>query len=253
LNIGYKGGTRQLELLQYRKGETDLVYRKGKFFLLAVCDIPDPDEQEVDAALGIDMGIVNIAVTDDGDIFTNETIENNRRRHHRLRRDLQRNKSRSTRKKLKRLSGQQASFQKDTNHRISKRLVELAERTGRMIAIEDLNGIRQRARAVRQEQRGKHSNWSSAQLRDFLTYKAKLAGVKLVVVDPHYTSQDCPACGYRSKTNRRSQCQFQCCVCGYENHADVVGALNISRLGCPFNQPHVPTHRVRDNLLPSGG
>src|SRR5690606_28874902 len=44
LNIPYQAGERQLELLQYRQGETHLVYRKGAFYLLAVCDIPDPDE-----------------------------------------------------------------------------------------------------------------------------------------------------------------------------------------------------------------
>jgi len=253
LRVDYKGGQRQLELLKYRKGETDLVYRKGAFYLLAVCDIPNPDERDVDTALGIDMGVVNIAVTNDGDIFTSEAIEKNRRKHHRLRRDLQRNKSRSTRKKLKRLSGRQRNFQKDVNHRISKRLVELAERTHRMIAIEDLEGIQKRARAVRKEQRGKHSNWSFGQLRDFLTYKAKMAGVKLVVVDPRYTSQRCAACGHIAKENRRSQSQFSCVACGHTAHADVNAAANISRLGCSFNQPHVPTHDVRDNLPPLGG
>jgi putative transposase len=54
LQIPYQAGERQHELLKYRQGETDLVYRHEKFYLLATCNIPDPDEREVDAALGVD-------------------------------------------------------------------------------------------------------------------------------------------------------------------------------------------------------
>jgi transposase len=43
------------------------VYFNGMFFLLAVCDIPDPDEQDVEGALGVDLGVTNIATTSDGD------------------------------------------------------------------------------------------------------------------------------------------------------------------------------------------
>jgi hypothetical protein len=89
LAIPYKGGERQLELLAHRMGETDLVFRQGVFYLLAVCDIPDPDERDVDAALGVDMGVVNIAITSDGDVFTNEIVERNRQRMHKTCRRLQ--------------------------------------------------------------------------------------------------------------------------------------------------------------------
>jgi hypothetical protein len=46
-------------------------------------------------------------------------------------------------------------------------------------------------------------------------------------VDPAYTSQTCPKClvqDCRSRNGRR----FNCVACGYEEHADVVGALNIN-------------------------
>ena len=38
----------------YRKGETDLVYRHGQFYLLAVCVVDEPTPQEVDGVLGVD-------------------------------------------------------------------------------------------------------------------------------------------------------------------------------------------------------
>jgi putative transposase len=41
----------------------------------------------------------------------------------------------------------------------------------------------------------------------------------------------CPACDYVSGRNRTGQAKFKCVQCGYENHADVVGALNVLARG----------------------
>jgi putative transposase len=64
-----------------------------------------------------------------------------------------------------------------------------------------------------------------------VTYKATIAGVPLVLVDPHNTSRTCPECGHCDKANRRSQAEFVCQSCGFAAHADVVGAVNIARKG----------------------
>ena len=61
------------------------------------------------------------------------------------------------------------------------------------------------------------------QLDDKLAWR----GGHLIAVPPHNTSRTCPACGHISKDNRRSQAQFACVACGYKNHADVVGAINV--------------------------
>ena len=45
------------------------------------------------------------------------------------------------------------------------------------------------------------------------------------------TSQTCPCCGHVSKENRRTQARFECLDCGYENNADVVGAINVLERG----------------------
>ena len=65
------------------------------------------------------------------------------------------------------------------------------------------------------------------QLRGFLEYKARLAGVVLVTVDPAYTSQACSECGHCEKANRRSQSEFVCKGCGHVAHADTNAALNV--------------------------
>ena len=51
MKISYKAGERQLHQLQFRQGETDLIYRKGKFFLAATCEIPAPEPVEFEAVL----------------------------------------------------------------------------------------------------------------------------------------------------------------------------------------------------------
>ncbi len=225
------------EWLQYRQGETDLIYRKGVFYLLAVCEIPDPDERDVDTALGVDLGVVNIAADSDGNTHSSQLIEHSRAKHQRLRNQLQKRQTDSARRKLKKLAGKQARFQRDTNHAISKRLVAMAERTNRAIALEDLTGIRERTRVKGKQQRARRSNWSFAQLRNFVTYKARRAGIPVKLVDPACTSQRCAACGHIERANRKSQSEFLCCACGHAAHADVNAAKNIA--WAAFNQPIV--------------
>ena len=53
----------------------------------------------------------------------------------------------------------------------------------------------------------------------------------LLSVPPHYTSRTCPCCGHVSGHNRLTQAKFLCVDCGYENNADVVGAINVLELG----------------------
>ena len=230
LHMPYSAGERQKELLQYRQGESDLVYSKTtkEFFLLATCDIPDPDQRQTDEALGIDMGVTNIAVSSDGAIFNREAIEYTRKRYAKLRKALQQCGSKSAKRHLKKMSGRQQCFQKDINHQISKRLVLQAKDTNRSIRVEDLTHIRERTTVRGKDNRAKHSNWVFGQLQYFLAYKARMHGVKLEQVDPRHTSQRCFACGHIEKANRKTQDTFLCCVCGHADHADVNAAKNIA-------------------------
>ena len=128
-------------------------------------------------------------------------------------------------------------LRRDINHQISKLLVEKAKDTGRAIALEDLGGIRDRV-TVRKSQRARHHSWSFFQLRSFIEYKAKRAGVPLVLVDPRNTSRTCSVCGHCEKKNRKSQSEFVCRSCGHSMNADVNAALNIGEKGA-FNLPMV--------------
>lgn len=69
------------------------------------------------------------------------------------------------------------------------------------------------------------------EFRRQLSYKLAWNGGRLVVVPPHHTSQTCPCCSHMSADNRQTQAVFSCIACGYQNHADVVGAINVLRRG----------------------
>ncbi|MGA5137654.1 RNA-guided endonuclease InsQ/TnpB family protein [Streptomyces azureus] len=71
------------------------------------------------------------------------------------------------------------------------------------------------------------SSWSFAQLGQFITYKARKAGVPVVHVDPAYTSRTCAECGHIDAANRVSQAWFACRSCGFVDHADRNSSRNI--------------------------
>jgi len=229
--IPFLAGERQLELLNSQRGESDLCYINGEFYLLATCDVDEPTPDDVTEFLGVDLGIVNIATTSDGEHFAGNKVNSLRKRRRRQRKRLQVKQTRSAKRRAKKISGKEHRFAKDVNHCISKQLVKKAKRTGRGIALEVLKGIRSRVRA-RKSKRAELHSWSFHDLGKKIIYKAKLVGVPVVFVDPACTSQMCSVCGYTAKHNRISQETFKCRQCGHASHADINAALNISALGC---------------------
>ncbi|MFI2200748.1 RNA-guided endonuclease InsQ/TnpB family protein [Streptomyces sp. NPDC020192] len=252
-DVAFTASPEQLATLAlYRKGESDLVWRDGMWFLMATCEVPEaPANSDPVDFRGIDLGIVNIATTSDGEIMAGRELNRIRARERKLRTKLQKKNTPSAKRRLKKRRRKEARRAKDINHKIAKHVVAEAERTGRGIALEDLTGIRERVR-LRKPQRAAHSSWAFAQLGSFIAYKARRAGVPVVYVDPAYTSRTCAECGYIGKANRVSQACFACRSCGFVDHADRNGSRNIRarawelwRRGAPSTAP-APPPRQRD-------
>jgi putative transposase len=208
------------------KHQAQLMYRRGKFVLYQVYEKPEGEVQEANDWLGCDLGIVNLLADSDEKTYTEPKVEELHRKYAHRRRNLQRKNTRAAKRKLRSLKGRQARFQRDLNHQISKRVVAKALDTQRGVALENLKGIRQRI-TVRRRQRARHANWSFAQLRQMIEYKAALGGVPARWVDPHNTSRTCPRCGHISKANRPNRNRFECVSCGFVGAADTVAAQNI--------------------------
>jgi putative transposase len=227
----------QRKLLMTRRGETDLAFIRGKWYLFVTCEIETPEPIDAEGVVGVDLGIVNLATDSDGESFSGQHVERRRQWYQARRQALQKVGTKSAKRRLHQLRGRQRRFQKDTNHHISKRLVAKAERTKRTIALEDLSGIRTRARVRGPQQRARHSNWAFGQLRFFISYKAEKAGVWVALIDPAYTSQRCSACGHAERRNRKNQAEFCCVVCDHQLGADYNAAINIERAA--VNRPMV--------------
>lgn len=217
-------------LAEHKRGECDLVHRDGAWFLLVVVAVPDAPEHEPDGFLGVDLGIVNVATTSDGQMMAGRKLNRYRRRQRQLRAKLQKKGTRSAKRLLKRQRRKESRRSRDANHVISKRIVAEAERTSRGIALEDLKGIRQRVRQRKPQRAALHS-WSFQQLGSFLIYKAKRAGVPVVLVNPAYSSRECAECSYTHRHNRICQASFTCRSCGVVAHADRNASRVLARRG----------------------
>lgn len=212
------------------KGQADLVFRHGKFYLLCTIDMPTDDPVEPKDVLGVDLGIANLATDHAGQTFSSDSVEQCRKRYAKRRAGLNKTGTKSARRRLCKIRKRESNFRRNENHCISKKIVAKAKATGSAIAIENLTGIRRRV-SVRKSQRNQHAGWAFAQLRSFIDYKAALAGIKLFVVDPRNTSRTCNSCGHCDEANRKNQSEFKCLNCGHSTNADVNAARNIRALG----------------------
>jgi putative transposase len=70
-----------------------------------------------------------------------------------------------------------------------------------------------------------------AEFRRQLQYKLLWRGGHLILVPPQNTSRACPSCRHTDAANRTRQAWFRCVECGFEAHADHVGAMNILARG----------------------
>ncbi len=126
--------------------------------------------------------------------------------------------------KVEQLEDREKRIVKDLTHKASTTIVRYAKEHGLGIQLEDLQGIRKRARASISFKYLLHS-WSYYGLQKQIEYKAKLLGIPVLLVDPSYTSQDCSKCHLRG--NRQGKL-FKCPHCRHFDHADVNASFNIA-------------------------
>lgn len=217
--------------LPYIKGEADLVYKKGKFYLFQTVDIPEEDIDDVEEFIGVDFGLTDIISTSDNTKHSADWINQYREKRQKVRSSIQRKETKGAKRLLKRLSGKERTTATILNHTISKFLVQSAKEQGKGIAIEDLTNIRFTSKRRNKKFRTKLGRWNFGQLRSFLEYKSLLNGVQLVVVEPAYTSQTCSCCKHIGKrTNKVFKCTNQNCEVDVLD-SDYNASINIASLG----------------------
>ncbi|CAM3190687.1 transposase, IS605 OrfB family [Janthinobacterium lividum] len=196
-------------------------------------------------AIGIDVGIARFATLSDGSFIAPlNSFKKHQQRLARYQRRMGRKVKfssnwRKAKARVQKIHRDIANARKDFLHKNTTTI----SRNHALVCIEDLQ-VRNMSRSSKGtiEQPGKKVSQKSGmnraildqgwgEFRRQLDYKMAWNGGMLLAVPPHHTSQTCPACGHVSKDNRQTQASFLCVDCGYEKHADVVGAINVLERG----------------------
>ena len=175
--------------------------------------------------MGVDLGIKCPAVSkcSDGSVkFYGNGRKNKAMRRHfaTKRKSLQKAKHQNA---VEHINNKEQRIMKDIDHKLSHDIVATAvAHNVKTIKLEQLSNIRSTTRTSRKNNHSLH-NWSFYRLAQYIEYKAKLAGIEVLYVNPAYTSQTCPVCGERHHASDRRYA----CKCGFHTHRDIVGAINI--------------------------
>lgn len=197
------------------------------------------------SAVGIDMGVTRFATLSDGTFYA--PLNSFKRHEDRLRRAQQAmsrktkfsNNWKKAKARVQKIHARIGNVRRDYLHKATTTISQ----NHAMVCIEDLQ-VRNMSRSAAgtTENPGKNVRAKSGlnkaildqgwfEFRRQLDYKLAWTGGHLIVVPPQNTSRTCPACGHVSADNRQTQARFLCVECGFEENADLVGAINILSRG----------------------
>ena len=242
--------------------------RSGKWFVSIQTERKVEQPVAHGDAVGIDMGVVRFATLSDGtvypsiNIFKRYAADLRKAQQAMSRKKKFSNNWKKARSRVQKLHVRIANARRDYLHKTSTTI----SNNHAMVVVEDLEvGNMSRSAASSVEHPGTNvraksglnrsildQGWS--EFRRQLEYKMLWAGGLFLAVPAQNTSRTCPRCGHVSKDNRMSQAVFACVECGFNENADMVGAINVLRAGhariaCQVNgevnrQQQEPTKRA---------
>lgn len=189
--------------------------------------VSDPELVDDSDVLGVDLGQHSLYMDSRGGEAPYSRVQGLKRRYAHNRRTLQEKGTRSAHRRMKAMKQREERFIRDINHQASKRLANTQD--VKAIAFEDLTYIRRQAAKhtkTGKRRRNMLNQWSFSQLQEFTAYKAARKGIRILMVDPSYTSQRCNRCGYVDSRNR-DHARFDCRRCKWSDNADHNAAMNI--------------------------
>ena len=224
----------------------------GRWYVTMHVDVPNPEPlPAAGAAVGLDLGVKDFAVTSGGERIPNpRKLERRARTLARYQRRLARCQKGSANRrkaaaKVARAHRKVRASRADFLHRASARLVHGHD----VIVIEDLavkNMVRNRslARAI--------SDCGWGEFRRQLEYKCERAGRRLIVIDRWYpSSKTCSACGHLLASLSLSTRTWRCPSCGTRHDRDINAAKNILAAGLAV-APDNPGDACGADVRPQG-
>ena len=221
----------------YKLGTAKLIKKNNKyyFYISATRQIDQIEKEKLTNAVGVDVGIRNIAVChnsfDETMIFNGKEVIERRNHFVELRSQLQEKGTKSAKRRLKKIRKREHRWMEDINHCVSKHIVE-SQPKGSIIVLEDLKKMNEQTKCFRKKDRYACHSWAYHSLQQKIIYKAEKKGQRVVKVPPYYTSSTCPKCGIQKKTNRNyGRHIYKCSYCGFEADDDVTAAMTLQRIG----------------------
>ena len=214
--------------------------RKVEAMVSSEVKAPDNGSEKVIAA---DAGLTEVFVDDEGNHYGKELGDTLRKASGRLNeKGKKRNKLQALAKKYdkqgkqvkarnirRRNLGRKKSLESKRRakititNQINRAINELIKRREPKVIVTEKLDIR--GKAPSKEISRRVSYWHRSTLKDRFEFKASAAGCRREQINPAYTSQTCPECGYLEKANRKGDV-FQCQKCGHRGHADQIAAQN---------------------------
>ncbi|TLZ68146.1 MAG: IS200/IS605 family element transposase accessory protein TnpB [Methanobacteriota archaeon] len=224
----------------------------GKIILVVRREAPKAYEPEGAIALDTNEDSLDgVVASDGGKVLTSLPFGGVRliqQTHFRRRRRLAARKSkdrRVMRRLLNREGRRERNRVRQRLHLVSKRLVHFAKDGKAAIILEDLtlHGAGGRSKSMNR----RLSSWPRGEIHRQIEYKAALAGVPIIKVNPQWTSKTCPVCGARRRD--RVGKDFVCLMCDWEMDRQINAGMNILKTALASNEALARAVRFQPGAL----
>jgi putative transposase len=226
---GVKGGI-NVPIKTHEAITEDMVCREAKIirkddgWFVFITVEKEVEEINPKSILAIDIGIRWIATTVNSNNpkpkFYGKELRKVKGHFFYLRRSLALKKAYKT---IKKIGNKEKRVVNDILHKISRTIVNEVLKNNSMIVLGNLKGIRKNGKG-RKFKRKLNIGFPFYKLTEFIEYKAKWLGIKVVKISEKYTSKTCHKC---KSIGLRVGSLFKCFNCNYQCNADYNGAMNI--------------------------
>jgi len=196
--------------LQFKDWKLLKTIKLNKDWISLVFEKEEPKKRQEGKTIGIDIGYKNLIVTSEGQ-FIGKGFNSICKKIARKKRG-----SKAYERALKERDN-------EVNRLINK---ELDLSNVKILKVEALKNVKKDSKFSKKFN-NKLQYWVYRKILDKLERVCEQEAVQLFHIPPAYSSQTCPICQFRHKDNRKGE-KFKCLNCGYEAHADYVGACNIA-------------------------
>jgi len=194
---------------------------RGRWYVCLVVDSPKQDKPTATKAIGIDLGLKDVATCSDGTVISNPKFYRN------YEQKLGIAQRARNKKRVRALHAKIANCRKDHLHKASTLLVK----ENALIVVGDLSA----SKLVKTKMAKSVLDTGFSALKTMLKYKCENAGVLFEEVSEKFTTQICSCCGEITSGSPKGRTDLRIrvweCECGSINHRDLNSAKNILALG----------------------